>query len=108
MASDRESGNHPHGAMNSANFALASVALANALAVALRELSEAMPQSDDEWLEDIRSVAIRDAKNAAVEGLPLEEEVEAIQFGVDVVGSVFDSALAERLQRRGRSIDPGR
>ena len=100
MANDWHGDSHDE--TSSANFALASIALANALSMALRELSEALPDHDDAWLEDLRLTAIRDAKNAAVEGLPLEKEVEAIQFGVDVVGSVFDSARAERLHRRNR------
>lgn len=53
------------------------------------------------WLDELEEGLIRDAKGAVTEGIPIEADAEAIQFGVDVLQATLD-AVRRNLTRQGQ------
>lgn len=68
-----------------AHASAASLICAQALAKTLIELGPANGDNPAEWLDSLEKSLLRDAKGTRIEGIPIEQEADALQYGVDML-----------------------
>jgi hypothetical protein len=83
-----------------ASMAGASMAFQYATWNAIQQLAEVKGTVDLEWLDELHQVSVAEVKSSIGEGLPIEDEAEALQFGVDVLKAAFEAYRA-RLVKAG-------
>lgn len=72
-------------------------AFQGALWLAVQELAKTRGTDPLDWLQTLRQKAVRQAKGAITERMPIELEADALQFGVDSLEAAFN-AYRDRIQ----------
>jgi hypothetical protein len=73
------------------NLVGAAAALHTALRIALDDLAEGHGKAGGVWLDELEDTAIRQVKATVGEGIPIEAEADALQFGVDTLKAAFNA-----------------
>jgi hypothetical protein len=90
------------GELTVTSAAAAANIMAGALVLAIEKLAEEHDGHPDEWLDELEEVLLRNAKATVAEGIPIEVESEAIQYGVDMLQAALNLAR-HRLVRKHES-----
>lgn len=85
------------GRLSMANLSAMVASLRGSLDLTAAALCEAHGWRSGPWFDDLRAACIRDAKSHIVEGMPIGEEVEALEQGVRIIDFLFESYAAKLL-----------
>jgi hypothetical protein len=70
---------------------------------AIQQIAEVKGTSDLSWLDQLHKASVAEVKSTIVEGIPIEVEAESLQFGVDVLDTVFKAYRARLINAGNES-----